>query len=105
MVSTSATRRRHHPAGPRPRPGRQRARDGGAGFRGRVLWRPPRHSGQSACEFSLGVAGTLALLRSDAETRIAGLLFELCIMEPGLGTKIEERFGKEVATWCAACTS
>jgi GTP pyrophosphokinase len=54
-------------------------------------------SGQGACEFSVGVAGTLALLRSDAETRIAGLLFELCIMEPGLGTKIEERFGKEVA--------
>ncbi|MDN4051848.1 bifunctional (p)ppGpp synthetase/guanosine-3',5'-bis(diphosphate) 3'-pyrophosphohydrolase [Massilia sp. YIM B02763] len=54
-------------------------------------------SGQSACEFSVGVAGTLAMLRSDAETRIAGLLFELCIMQPHLAEQIEERFGKEVA--------
>jgi GTP pyrophosphokinase len=53
--------------------------------------------GQNACEFSVGVAGTLALLRSDAETRMAGLLFELCIMEPDLATQIEERFGKEVS--------
>jgi GTP pyrophosphokinase len=54
-------------------------------------------SGQDAAEFSLGVATTLATLRSDAETRIAGLLFELCIMEPQLAEQIEERFGKEVA--------
>ena len=54
-------------------------------------------SGQSAFEFSLGVAGTLALLRSDAETRIAGLLFELAIVEPGVAEALEERFGKEVA--------
>ncbi|WP_296948832.1 bifunctional (p)ppGpp synthetase/guanosine-3',5'-bis(diphosphate) 3'-pyrophosphohydrolase [uncultured Massilia sp.] len=54
-------------------------------------------TGQGACEFSVGVAVTLALLRSDAETRIAGLLFELCIMEPALAQTIEERFGKEVA--------
>ena len=38
-------------------------------------------SGQSAFEFSVGAAVTLALLRSDAETRIAGLLFELCLVE------------------------
>ena len=34
-------------------------------------------SGQGAFEFSLGAAGTLAYLNTDAETRIAGLLFEL----------------------------
>jgi GTP pyrophosphokinase len=54
-------------------------------------------SGQSAFEFSLGVAVTLAVLRSDAETRIAGLLFELCLLEPLIAEKLEERFGKEVA--------
>ena len=54
-------------------------------------------SGQGAGEFSVGAACTLALLRSDAETRIAGLLFELCIKEPARAEKIEERFGKEVA--------
>ena len=32
-------------------------------------------SGQNAFEFSLGVAGTLSYLNTDAETRIAGLLF------------------------------
>ena len=53
--------------------------------------------GQGAFEFSLGVAGTLAVLRSDAETRIAGLLFELCMVEPGQAERLEERFGKEVA--------
>ncbi|CAH0172773.1 GTP pyrophosphokinase [Massilia sp. Bi118] len=54
-------------------------------------------SGQSAFEFSLGVAVTLALLRSDAETRIAGLLFELCLVEPVIAETLEDRFGKEVA--------
>jgi len=54
-------------------------------------------SGQSAFEFSLGVAVTLALLRSDAETRIAGLLFELCLVEPLVAETLEDRFGKEVA--------
>ena len=53
-------------------------------------------SGQNAFEFSLGVAGTLAYLNTDAETRIAGLLFELAIMEPGAMARIEERFGAEV---------
>jgi GTP pyrophosphokinase len=55
-------------------------------------------SGQSAFEFSLGAAVTLALLRSDAETRIAGLLFELCLLEPKIAESLEERFGKEVAS-------
>ena len=52
--------------------------------------------GQGAFEFSLGVAGTLATLRSDAETRIAGLLFELSLTEPAQAAKVEDRFGKEV---------
>ena len=54
-------------------------------------------SGDSALAFSLGVAGTLAYLRSDAPTRIAGLLFELALMEPAEGATFEHRFGKEVA--------
>jgi GTP pyrophosphokinase len=54
-------------------------------------------SGQSAFEFSLGVAVTLAQLSLDAETRMAGLLFELAIVEPAQIDKLEERFGKEVA--------
>ena len=55
-------------------------------------------SGQSAFEFSLGVAGTLAYLRSDVETRIAGLLFELAVFEPELVETLEQLFGAEVAT-------
>jgi GTP pyrophosphokinase len=54
-------------------------------------------SSQSAFEFSLGVAGTLAYLRSDAETRIAGLLFELAMFDAAVGAGLEERFGKDVA--------
>ena len=52
---------------------------------------------QGAFEFSLGVAGTLGVLRSDAETRIAGLLFELCMADPLQAEKLEDRFGKEVS--------
>jgi len=54
-------------------------------------------SGEGALAFSLGVAGTLSYLRSDAPTRIAGLLFELSLMEPAEGATFEHRFGKEVA--------
>src|SRR5471032_839956 len=39
-------------------------------------------SGQGAFEFAVGVASTLAFLRSDAETRIAGLMFELTLLDP-----------------------
>jgi len=55
-------------------------------------------SGQNALEFSLGVAGTLAILATDAETRIAGLLFELAMMDPAVAGSLEERFGKEVSS-------
>ncbi|TFW33123.1 RelA/SpoT family protein [Massilia horti] len=54
-------------------------------------------SGQNAFEFSLGVGSALAFLRSDAETRIAGLLFELALFDPGVAEGLGERFGTEVA--------
>ena len=57
----------------------------------------PAGSGQGAFEFSLAVAGTLALLRVDAETRIAGLLFELALVDAAAADSVEARFGKEVA--------
>ncbi len=53
-------------------------------------------SGQGALEFSIGVASTLAYLRSDAETRIAGLMFEMTVIEPAAAAGLETRFGKEV---------
>ncbi len=53
-------------------------------------------SGQSAFDFSVGVATTLAFLRSDAETRIAGLMFELTLLDPAQAPLIEPRFGKQV---------
>jgi len=55
-------------------------------------------SHQNAFEFSLGVAGTLAYLRSDVETRIAGLLFELAMIDPAIVETLEQLFGSEVAT-------
>lgn len=54
-------------------------------------------SGQNAFEFSLGVAGTLSYLRTDAETRIAGLLFELGMFDPASVDVVGEKFGAEVA--------
>lgn len=53
-------------------------------------------SGQGALAFSIGAASTLAFLRSDAETRIAGLMFELTVIEPAAAAGLETRFGKEV---------
>ena len=50
-------------------------------------------SGQSALEFCVGVANTLAFLSTDAQTRIAGLLAEL--PEDAL-VGIEARFGRQV---------
>jgi GTP pyrophosphokinase len=52
-------------------------------------------SGQGALAFSIGVASTLAFLRSDAETRIAGLTFEITVIEPAAAAGLETRFGKE----------
>jgi len=52
-------------------------------------------SGQSALDFAIGVAGTLAFLRTDAETRIAGLMFELTVLDPKAVMGLEARVGKE----------
>lgn len=52
---------------------------------------------QNALQFVVGVASTLALLRTDVDTRIAGLLFELSEVNPLAAAKIETKFGKEIA--------
>ena len=52
-------------------------------------------SGQNALDFAVGVASTLAFLRTDAETRIAGLMFELTVLDPKAVVGLEARVGKE----------
>lgn len=54
-------------------------------------------NGQDAFEFVQGVACLVAQLETDADTRIAALLFELAELDPVAAEKIAERFGKEVA--------
>ncbi len=54
-------------------------------------------TGQDAMDFSRGVAAELAALKTDANTRIAGLLFELPALAAAVVAQIEPRFGKEVA--------
>ena len=39
-------------------------------------------TGQDVFEFSRGVATTLASINTDVDTRIAGLLFELPVLDP-----------------------
>ena len=53
-------------------------------------------TGQNALQFVRGVAATLGALRSDADTRIASLLFELPQLDPVVAKSIEPRFGKEI---------
>ncbi|MNK15470.1 GTP pyrophosphokinase [compost metagenome] len=53
-------------------------------------------SEQDTFEFAQGVATVLSQLETDADTRIAALLFELATIDPAAAEKIEERFGKEV---------
>ena len=53
-------------------------------------------SEQDAFEFAQGVATVLSQLETDADTRIAALLFELATINPAAADKIQERFGKEV---------
>ena len=50
--------------------------------------------GQDALEFAIGVASTLAILRTDAETRIAALMFELTLLDADTAPSIEPRYGK-----------
>jgi GTP pyrophosphokinase len=54
-------------------------------------------TGDNALTFSEGVASTLAALKTDADTRIAGLLFELPVFDAALTQQIDTLFGKEVA--------
>ncbi len=58
-------------------------------------------TGQDAMAFSAGVVATLAGLRTDVDTRIAGILFELVAIDPQLALQIEARFGKEIADMVA----
>jgi len=54
-------------------------------------------TGQNTFDFAQGTATTLALLNTDADTRIAGLLFELPVIDPKTAESIEQRFGKDIA--------
>src|SRR5450830_411289 len=54
-------------------------------------------SGQDAQQFVEGVVTVLASLNVDAETRIAGLLFELHLVNVNIAGTIEECFGKDIA--------
>ncbi len=56
----------------------------------------PITSGQDALAFVQGVAGVLTALNVDAETRIAGLLFELHLLDLDVAATIEERYGKDI---------
>ncbi|MES2050132.1 MAG: bifunctional (p)ppGpp synthetase/guanosine-3',5'-bis(diphosphate) 3'-pyrophosphohydrolase [Pseudomonadota bacterium] len=52
---------------------------------------------QNALQFVIGVVSTLAMLKSDVDTRIAGLLFEMPELNPLAAEQIESRFGQEIA--------
>ena len=54
-------------------------------------------TGQSTLEFSHGVASILASLDTDIEARVASLLFELPLLDPGHVDVIEQKFGKGIA--------
>ncbi len=58
-------------------------------------------TGQDAMAFSAGVVATLAGLKTDVDTRIAGMLFELVTLDESLAEQIEPRFGKEIADMVA----
>ncbi len=53
-------------------------------------------TGQDAFEFAQGIASVLASLNTDADTRIAGLLTELPIIDAKAAEGIEARFGKDI---------
>jgi GTP pyrophosphokinase len=58
-------------------------------------------TGQDAMAFSRGVVASLATLKTDIDTRIAGMLFELIALDPAAAAQIESQFGKEVADMVA----
>ena len=53
-------------------------------------------TGQNALQFAKHVAIILGTLRTDADTRIAAILFELAEFAPQAATQIEPRFGKDI---------
>jgi GTP pyrophosphokinase len=53
-------------------------------------------TGQDAFAFAQGVVAILASLKVDADTRIAGALFELSLLDPKTAETIEEKFGPEI---------
>jgi GTP pyrophosphokinase len=57
----------------------------------------PISSGQDAMRFVQGVVSILTALNVDADTRIAGLLFELYVVDLDVAATIEERYGKNIA--------
>jgi GTP pyrophosphokinase len=59
-------------------------------------------TGQGAMDFARGVVSVLAALRSDVDTRIAGMLFELTTLDDKRAQQIESTFGKEVADMVSA---
>lgn len=54
-------------------------------------------TGQGAFEFAQTVASVLSLLKTDADARIAALLFELPTIDPKAAENVAVRFGKDVA--------
>lgn len=54
-------------------------------------------TGQNAYEFVLSAVSVLASLRTDVDTRIAALLFEVSIFDAKLAESIEPRYGKPIA--------
>jgi GTP pyrophosphokinase len=54
-------------------------------------------TGQDAFVFVQGVTRVLASLKTDVDTRVAGVLFELTMLDPVVAETIEARFGKEIA--------
>lgn len=53
-------------------------------------------TGQDAFAFAQGVVMVLSSMKTDVDTRVAGVLFELSLLDPKTAEKIEEQFGKEI---------
>jgi GTP pyrophosphokinase len=62
-------------------------------------------TGQAAFDFAVGVASTLAFMRTDVETRIAGLMFELTLLDPTHAPLIEPASARMCAIWLPAYVS
>ncbi|MGB7481785.1 MAG: HD domain-containing protein, partial [Burkholderiaceae bacterium] len=58
-------------------------------------------TGQDALQFAQTAASVLAMLETDADTRIVGLLFELPALDTAAAERIEAEFGHEIAEFVA----